>query len=84
MQTHTGHIRIVNLTIVFLVKIAGSFLFGAVVYGTCIYICEAFRDCFTFISMLKASTNSRQVSENFCPPSFGKECKRCNAVEMLL
>ena len=36
-----------------------------------IYICEALRDCFRFISMLKASINSRQISV-----SFGKECKR--------
>ena len=72
MQTHTGHIRIVNLTIVFLVKIAGSFPFGAVVQGTCIYICEALRDCFTFISMLKASINSRQVSVNLLRPVLGR------------
>ena len=44
---------------------------GQIVAGTCIYICEALRDCFTFMSMLKASINSRQA-----PPSFGKECKR--------
>ena len=48
----------------FLVKIAGSFPFGDVFHGTCIYICEALRDCFTFISMLKASINFRQVSVN--------------------
>ena len=48
----------------FFVKIAGSFLFGAVVHGSCIYICEALRDCFTFIIMLKASINFQQVSVN--------------------
>ena len=48
----------------FWVKIAGSFHFGAVVHGICIYICKALRDCFTFIIMLKASINSRQVSVN--------------------
>ena len=56
----------------FLVKIAGSFPFGAVVQGTCIYICEALRDCFTFISMLKASINSRQVSVNLLRLVLGR------------
>ena len=56
----------------FLVKIAGSFLFGAVVHGTCIYICEALRDCFTFISMLKAPINSRQVSVNLVRLVLGR------------
>ena len=72
MQTHTGLIRIVNLTIVFFVKIAGSFRFGAVVHGTCIYICEALRDCFTFIIMLKASINSQQVSVNLVRLVLGR------------
>ena len=35
---------------------------GQIVAGTSIYICEALRDCFTFISRLKASIKSRQVS----------------------
>ena len=56
----------------FLVKIAGSFPFGAVVYGTCIYICEALRDCFTFISMLKASINFGQVSVNLLRLVLGR------------
>ena len=56
----------------FLVKVAGSFPFGAVVHGTCIYICEALRDCFTFISMLKASINSRQVSVNLLRLVLGR------------
>ena len=55
----------------FLVKIAGSFPFGAVVHGTCMYICEALRDCFTFISMLKASINFVQVSVNLLRLVFG-------------
>ena len=44
-----------------------------------VYICVALRDCFTFISMLKASGKRK-----FTPPSFGKESKRDNAVKMLL
>ena len=44
-----------------------------------VYICEALRDCFTFISMLKASGKRK-----FTPPSFGKESKRDNAVKILL
>ena len=44
-----------------------------IVAGTCIYICEALRDCFTFISMLKASINFRQVHASV---NFGKEYKR--------
>ena len=65
---------------ILIVKIAGSFPFGAVVHGTCIYICEALRDCFTFISMLKFPAGKRK----FTPPSFGKEYKRGNAVKILL
>ena len=56
----------------FLVKIAGSFPFGAVVHGTCMYICEALRDCFTFISMLKASINFVQVRVNLLRLVFGR------------
>ena len=56
----------------FLVKIAGSFPFGAVVHGTCIYICEALWDCFTFISMQKASINSWQVSVNLLRLVLGR------------
>ena len=37
---------------------------GQIVAGTCVYICEAPRGCFTSISLLKASVNSRQVSVN--------------------
>ena len=56
----------------FLVKIAGSFPFGAVVHGTCIYICEALRDCFTFISMLKASIYFGQVIVNLLRLVLGR------------
>ena len=56
----------------FFVKIAGSFLFGVVVHGTCIYICEALRDCFTFIIMLKSSINSQQVSVNLVRLVLGR------------
>ena len=54
-----------------------------IVAGTCIYICEALRDCFTFISMLKASINSRQVSVNLLRLVLGRNVKG-NAVKMLL
>ena len=47
------------------------------------YICEALRDCFTFISMLKASINSRQVSVNLLRLVLGRNVKG-NAVKMLL
>ena len=56
----------------FFVKITGSFLFGAVVHGTCIYICEALWDCFTFIIMLKSSINSQQVSVNLVRLVLGR------------
>ena len=35
---------------------------------------RALRDCFTLISMLKASI--REGKRKFTPPSFRKECKR--------
>ena len=41
-------------------------------HGTCIYICEALQDCFTFISMLKVSINSRQVSVNLLRLVLGR------------
>ena len=50
-----------------------------IVAGTCIYICEALRDCFAFISMLK----SRQVSVNLLRLVLGRNIKG-NAVKMLL
>ena len=56
---------------------------GQIVTGTCIYICEALRDCFTFISMLKASVNSRQVSVNLLRLFWGRNVNG-NAVKMLL
>ena len=43
--------------------------------GTCIYICEALRDCFTFISMLKASINSQQISVNLLRLVLGRNVK---------
>ena len=45
---------------------------GQIVAGTCIYIYEALRDCFTFIIMLKASINSRQVSVNLLRLVWGR------------
>ena len=56
---------------------------GQIVAGTCIYICEALRDCFTFTSMLKASINSRQVSLNLLRLLLGRNVNG-NAVKMLL
>ena len=56
---------------------------GQIVAGTCIYICEALRDCFTFISMLKASINSRQVSVNLFRLVLGRNVNG-NAVKMLM
>ena len=50
---------------------------GQIVAGTCIYICEA------FISMLKASINSRQVSVNLPCLVLGRNVNG-NAVKMLL
>ena len=54
---------------------------GQIVAGTC--ICEALRDCFTFISMLKASINSGQVSVNLLRLVLGMNLNG-NAVKMLL
>ena len=54
-----------------------------IVAGTCIYICEALRDCFTFISMLKASINSRHVRVNLLRLVLGRNVKG-NAVKRLL
>ena len=56
---------------------------GQIVAGTCIYISEALRDCFTFISMLKVSINSRQVSVNLLRLVLGRNVNG-NAVKMLL
>ena len=55
---------------------------GQIVTGTC-RICEALRDCLTFISMLKASINSRQVSLNLLRLFLGRNVND-NAVKMLL
>ena len=56
---------------------------GQIVTGTCIYICEALRDCITFMSMLKASINSRQVSVSLLRLVLGRNVNG-NAVKMLL
>ena len=45
---------------------------GQIVAGTCIFICKALRGCFTFISMLKATSNSRQVSVNLLRLVIGR------------
>ena len=55
---------------------------GQIVAVTCIYICEALRDCFALISMLKASINSRQVSVNLLRLVLGRNVNG-NAVKML-
>ena len=49
---------------------------GQIVAGTCIYICEALRDCFTFIYLCKKRQSIPAGKRKFTPPSFGKECKR--------
>ena len=56
---------------------------GQIVAGTCIYICEALRDCFAFISMPKASIDSRQVSVNLLRLVLGRNVNG-NAMKMLL
>ena len=56
---------------------------GQIVAGTCIFICKALRGCFTFISMLKASSYSRQVSVNLLRLVLGRNVNG-NAVEMML
>ena len=56
---------------------------GQIIAGTCIYICEALRDCFTFISRLKASINSLQVSVNLLRLVLGRNVNG-NAVKMLM
>ena len=56
---------------------------GRIVAVMCIYICEALPDCFTVISMLKASINSQQVSVNLLRLVLGRNVNG-NAVKMLL
>ena len=56
---------------------------GQIVAGTFIYICESIRDCFKFITMLKASINSRQVSVNLPRLVLGRNVNG-NALKMLL
>ena len=51
-------------------------------HGTCLYICEALRDYFTFISMLEASINSRQVSVNLLSLVLGRNVEDA-AVKLL-
>ena len=48
---------------------------GQIVAGTCIYIYEALQDCFKFMSMLKVSIYSWQVSVNLLRLVLGRNVK---------
>ena len=72
-----------RLTVWKVPRLSRQSIAGQIVAGRCIYICEALQDCFTFISMLKASINSRQVSVNLLRLVLGRNVNG-NAMKMLL
>ena len=65
---YTGHIRIVNLTISFLVKIAGSFSFGSVVQPE--EICKALASVVAMVISCKYSQFPRHSPPPPPPPHF--------------